>query len=120
MRIISPTAHGIIDYFLVIFLALSPTIFSMEGTLATFTYALSGVHLLLTILTANSTGLIKVIPFRIHGLIEIVVALALTAVAFYFNNQGSTLGFYFYLALVVAILLVFILTNFRGVVSKVA
>ncbi len=119
MRILSATTHGIIDYFFVILLALSPTIFHMEGGLATFTYTLAGVHLLLTIFTNFKPGLIKLIPFRVHGLIEIVVALALAGVAFYFYEQGSTLGFYYYMAITIIILLVFSLTNFKGNAGKI-
>ena len=114
MRILSATTHGIIDYLLVLFLAASPSLFHMEGVLSTITYSLAGIHLLLTILTNYDPGLIKVIPFRVHGLIEIVVAVALGVLGFYFYNIGSTLGFYFYFALAAAVLVVFILTDFRS------
>jgi hypothetical protein len=112
MKLISPTFHGIIDYLFVIFLAASPILFKMDGNLATFTYALAGVHLLLTILTGFPMGLIKVIPFPLHGLIELLVALALIGVSMYFNHIGDMLGFYFYIWLAVAILLIFFLTDF--------
>ncbi|RYD92596.1 MAG: hypothetical protein EOP54_20565 [Sphingobacteriales bacterium] len=114
MKIISTKFHGILDYLVVIFLAVSPMLFKMEGFLCSFTYALAGVHFLLTILTRYELGLIKVIPFRIHGLIELVVSLALVGVAFYFNSQGNTLGFYFYIWLGVVILRVFFCTDFLG------
>jgi len=82
MKFISPKIHGIIDYLVVVFLLASPTIFGFTGLLATFTYALGGVHLLLTILTAYSAGLIKVIPLALHGLIEFVVGVVLIVLAF--------------------------------------
>lgn len=112
MKIISSKVHGILDYIVVVFLLASPTIFKMEGMLATFTYALGCIHFLLTILTNFELGIIKLIPFRIHGLIEIIVAVALVAVAFWFYSQGSTLGFYFYFVVALLILVVFVLTNF--------
>ncbi len=114
MKIISSKMHGILDYATVIFLLASPALFKMEAPLSTFTYALSSVHLGLTILTNFELGLIKVIPFRIHGLIEIVVALALAGVAFWFYNSGDALGFYYYMALAIVILIVFILTDFKS------
>ncbi len=119
MRILSATTHGIIDYLLVIFLAASPSLFHMEGWLATFTYVLAGVHLLVTISTDYNPGIIKIIPFRVHGLIEIVVAVVLAVVAFLFYSNGSNLGFYFYMALAIAILLVFILTDFKSNAGRV-
>ena len=114
MKILSAKAHGILDYLLVIFLLASPTLFKMEGHLAMFTYALGGVHLLLTILTAFPLGIIKVIPFRIHGLIELVVAIALGAVALWLREHGNTLGFEFYIGLTTLILVVFLVTDFRS------
>lgn len=117
MKVINSKAHGILDYLTVVFLFLSPTLFGMDGTLATITYTLGVVHLLLTILTAFEFGFIKVIPFRIHGIIEIIVAIALGIVAYWFHTLENMLGFYFYLALAIVILLVFFLTDFTSVTS---
>ena len=114
MKIISSKVHGILDYLTVIFLFSAPTLFKMEGYLCTFTYALACVHFLLTALTNFEVGIFKVIPFRIHGLIELIVSVALIAAAFWFNSNGSGLGFYFYIGLAVVILIVFLLTDFKG------
>ncbi len=119
MKVISSKVHGILDYATVIFLLLSPTMFDMQGSLAIFTYVLGCIHFLLTILTAFEVGLIKVIPFRLHGLIEIVVAIALVGAAFWFRSQDSGLGYHFYLALAVVILLVFTLTDFSSAERRV-
>ncbi|MEO7962027.1 MAG: hypothetical protein ABIR19_10800 [Ginsengibacter sp.] len=113
MKIISPTVHAILDYATVIFLLAAPSLFAMEGPLSTFTYALAGIHFLLTILTSFPLGLIKVIPFRIHGIIEVIVSLALAGVAFWFKSNDSLTGFYFYLVLAVIIMIVFVLTDFK-------
>jgi hypothetical protein len=106
--------HGILDYATVIFLLASPTIFKMDGNLATITYALGVVHLSLTLLTAFEVGVIKVIQFRIHGLIEFAVSIVLIALAFWFNSNNNVEGFYFYTALAIIILLVFLLTDFKS------
>ena len=115
MKILSSKMHGIIDYLFVIFLAVSPTIFKMELPLSYITYALGGVHLLMTILTNFELGIIKVIPFRIHGLIELVVAIGLGALATWYRSAGNDLGFYYFIGLAVVILVVFNLTDFRSV-----
>ena len=113
MKIISPKVHAILDYATVIFLLASPSLFNMESPLSTFTYALAGIHFLLTILTNFPLSLMKVIPFRVHGLIEVVLALALAGVAFWFKSNDSLTGFYFYLVLAVIIMVVFVLTDFK-------
>ncbi len=113
MKIISSKVHGILDYATVIFLLLSPGLFNMEGTLRTFTFVLAGVHFALTALTAFEVGLVKLIPFRIHGILEVVVSIALAGVAIWFRNDGNDLGFYFYAGLAIVIMVVFVFTDFK-------
>jgi hypothetical protein len=107
--------HGIIDYLLIVFVFASPTLFKMEGLLGTITYTLAAVHLLVTVLTNFEPGLIKVIPFRIHGLLEIVITITLAVLSFWFYNNGTNFGFYYYMVLAIAIMIVFILTDFKSV-----
>ncbi|MEO8795782.1 MAG: hypothetical protein ABI390_09965 [Daejeonella sp.] len=112
MKIIAPRLHGFIDYILVVFLLLSPTLFGMTGLLANLTYALGAIHLLLTVFTGFSLGVIKVVPFPIHGLIELVVGIALIVCAFTLFRM-HTLGHFFYAGLGIAVLLVWILTDYN-------
>lgn len=114
MKIISSKVHGLLDYATVVFLLAAPTIFKMEGTLCTLTYILAGVHFALTALTAFEVGLVKIIPFKLHGVIEIVVAVALGGVALWFKNNDNALGFYFYSGLAIVIMIVFLLTDFKS------
>ena len=114
MKILSSKAHGIIDYLLVIFLAASPSLFKMGSPLCSITYALAGVHFLMTILTNFEPGLIKVIPFRVHGFIELVVAIGLGSLSLWFREQGNSLGFYYFAGLAAAILIVFNITDFKS------
>ncbi len=113
MKIIAPRVHGFIDYILVVFLLLSPTLFGMTGLLANLTYALGAVHLLLTIFTAFSLGLIKIVPFPIHGLIELVVGIALIICAFTLFRT-ETFGHFYYAGLGIVILLVWLLTDYNN------
>ena len=113
MKFISPKIHGIIDYLVVVFLLASPTIFGFTGLLATFTYALGGVHLLLTILTAYSAGLIKVIPLALHGLIEFVVGVVLIVLA-YTLFKDDVAGKLFYIVFGTVVLLTWLVTDYTG------
>jgi len=109
---INSKLHGIIDYLVVIFLWASPTLFGLPETAALFTYILGGIHLALTIFTANETGLIKVIPFSLHGWIEFVVSLALVGVAFYLNSIEGELARNFYLGFAAAVFVTWLLTRY--------
>jgi hypothetical protein len=113
MKFISPKMHGIIDYLVVIFLLASPTIFGFTGLLATFTYALGIVHLLLTILTDYDFGLIKVIPFTFHGTIEFIVGVALIVIA-YTLFKDNAVGKLFYVIFGTVVLLTWLLTDYHG------
>lgn len=117
MKIISSKQHGILDYIMVMLLLASPTIFKMDGDLCAITYAFAGAHFLLTILTNFELGIIKLIPFPLHGLIELVVSIAFIFVSFWFNKNGNNLGYYYYLYFAIAILVVFIITDFKGKVK---
>ena len=114
MKIIAPRLHGIIDYVLVLFLLLSPTLFNMDNLLASFTYSLGIVHLLITICTSFSMGFFKLIPFPAHGLIELVVGVALIIVAYTLFRTSET-GNLFYTALGSAILLVWLLSDYTTI-----
>ena len=114
MKFISPKIHGIIDYLVVVFLLASPSYFGFAGLLATFTYALGAVHLLLTVLTNSPLGLIKVIPLPVHGTIELLVGIVLIVLAYtLFKNQPD--GELFYVIFGTVVLLTWLVTNYKGV-----
>ena len=78
IKIIPPVIHGILDYVVVIFLLIAPSVFAgMGATLTVVVYALAVAHLALTLFTRFSAGLFPVLPLKIHALIELVVALGL-------------------------------------------
>ena len=112
MKINSKT-HGFIDFGVVLFLLFSPTIFSLPHLTSQFTYALAIIHLLLTIFTKFEVGIIKIIPFRVHGTIELIVSIALIAVAFYLQNSEGDVARNFYLSFAVAVFLTWALTDYK-------
>lgn len=113
MKILNAKTHGIIDYLVVIFLLAATSLFGLPATTALFTYILGGIHLALTVFTRTDLGLIKVIPFPVHGWIELVVSVALVAVAFYLGDMEGALAQNFYLAFAGAVFLVWLLTDYR-------
>jgi hypothetical protein len=113
MKFISPKVHGIIDFLVVFFLVASPLLFGMNGFVARFTYALALVHLLLTLLTDFSAGLFRVITLRLHGIIELIVGVALIVLGFtLFKDTGT--GKIFYIAFGAAVLLTWLFTDYKG------
>jgi hypothetical protein len=113
MKIISSKLHGILDYVLAIFIFTSPALFSMKGNLCIFTYSLAAIYFLLTFFTNFETGIIKIISFPLHGLVEFFGALALTMYSFWLNRNGNYVGFHYYLYLSIAIIFIFLMTDYK-------
>jgi hypothetical protein len=77
LKIISIKVHGILDYFTVLAFALIPCIFGLTGVPAYLSYTLSGVHFLMSVLTRFPLGLVKIIPVKLHRIVETIVGPAL-------------------------------------------
>ena len=81
MKILNASIHGILDYATVIAFASAPMLLGFSGTAAMLAYLLAGVHLAMTVLTDMPLGLVKIIPMRLHALVEMFVGPSLLAVA---------------------------------------
>lgn len=111
MKLTSKT-HGAIDYLVVIFLLLSPTLFGLKDTTTLVTYALAVIHLLLTITTKFELGIVKIIPFKIHGTIELIVSIVLIGVALYLGSLEGDVSRNFYISFGIAVFLTWLLTDY--------
>lgn len=111
---ISSKIHGIIDYVVVLFLLASPSLFGLPEFTACCTYILAGIHLTLTVLTDFEVGLFKVIPLKVHGMIELIVSLALVGFAFYVGGREGDLARNFYLGFGVAVFLTWLISDYKA------
>ena len=112
MKVLNSRVHGVVDYLVVLFLLASPTLFGLSEDIACYTYILAGVHFTLTILTKFKFGLIKVIPFKIHGIIEYVVGVVLIAAAFLHHLEGVDKTFV--IGFGVAVLVTALITDYKS------
>ena len=71
MKLISPAVHGILDYMTCAFFAAAPSLFGLTGAYATVCYFLAGGYLVISLLTNMPLGLLKAIPFWLHGKLEL-------------------------------------------------
>lgn len=106
--------HGIIDYVVVIFLWLAPTLFNLPLLTSGFTYVLGLIHMTLTLTTEFELGLIRRIPLKVHGLIELIVSLVLVPVAFLLNSLEGERSKHFYLFFALAVFLTWMLTDYHS------
>ncbi len=111
MKVLSPMLHGYIDFLTVVIFAVAPTVFGFDGLPAYIAYALAVIHLVLTLTTAFPKGVVGVVPFAVHGLIEIVVAIVLVILPFVFGWTDAPRNFFIGIGIV--IFLVWLLSDYR-------
>lgn len=116
MKLLTPKMHGVIDYLSVVLLALSPTLFGLTGAGALLAYALAVIHLLMTVLTDFPLGLAKLVPLRLHGVVEILVGVSLVALPWLLARTVDLgeRGRIFYTAFGVVLIGVFAVTDYAA------
>lgn len=115
MKILSPTAHGILDYLTVAFFAVAPTMFGLTGTYATVCYVLAAGYLVISLLTAYPLGIMRLIPFLVHGRLELVSGLVFLASPWLFGfADDSVTARYLFMGAGVVFLLVWFITDWRA------
>ena len=115
MRVIGPLAHGIIDYAMVILLIVGPSVAGFRNPrLTTMSYALAAAHFLLTVITRFPLGVLKSLPFFLHGTIELVVAILLIVLPWLANFSAGVNSRNFFVAMGAIIFIIWLLTDFRS------
>jgi hypothetical protein len=112
MRFIDARAHGIIDLIAVLVFVLAPALFGLGGEPAAIAYSLAALHLLLTLLTRFPMGIWKAIPFFAHGIVELIVGVALLILPTYAGYSPGSPARRFYIAMGAVILVVWALTAY--------
>ena len=114
MKILSPRAHGYVDFLVVIGFIGGPAVFEFEGLPKTIAFALAVVHLLLTTTTNFPMGLVKLVPFPLHGLLEFAVSIVLFALPWLAGFSGDAMARNFYVGAGASVLLAFLITDYTG------
>ena len=119
-RSIGSVSHGIIDYALAILLAVGPSISGFAGThQATWCYYFAAILFALAVVTRYPLGIFKIVGLAIHGFVELLLAICLIAAPWYGRFSAGVLSRNFYWTIGVTMLLLWFLTDFRGVRDRV-
>lgn len=110
---ISVTFHGVIDYIFVFYLVIAPLLLKISDFTKMITFSIAFVHLLLTLLTNFKLGIFRVVSFKIHGIIELVVSLLLIIIAFFLGYIDGNLARNFYLINGICVFLTWLVTNYN-------
>ena len=109
---IRPATHRVLDILTVIGFAVAPFVLRLSGPAAWLAWVLAAVHFLMTLATAfpDRAPAPRPVPFRMHGLVELLVGIVLLVVPFVVGWTGAAR--WFYLVAGILILLVRLGTRF--------
>jgi len=96
MKILTPIMHGFMDYVAVVLCLAAPFVFHFGGVPATMCHVFTLLILALNMVTDVPQGVFKLIPFRLHGIIEsfLYVACAFLPVLLGFADNMYARNFY--------------------------
>ncbi len=114
MKLISPSFHGVLDYATVLIFLAAPSLLSFGEVPRLIAYALAGGHLLISLATAMPLGLLRLIPFPIHGWMERIIGPALIALPFLVGFSGDTMALYFFAGYGAIIIVVALITDYEA------
>lgn len=108
---ISPTAHGALDYSSVGLMLAAPKLLGLKGAARTLSYLFGATYAVVSALTDYKPAIKRVIPFRVHGLIEICSVPALLALPLMLGAWKQAKARNFFLALSATVVTVYSLTD---------
>ena len=114
MKFLKPRAHGYLDYLAVAMLALGPMIFGFTGLPRVLCYVLASAQLGMSLMTAYPLGLKKIIPFTVHGGVEVGVTILLLAAPWLFGFGDHDTARNFFLASGIGLGLVYMVTDYKA------
>lgn len=114
MKILNPTIHGAMDYALALFFLAAPAIFGFSEAAATISYVVGGVYIGASLITKYPLGLLKLLPFPVHGVIETLMALSWFAFPWIFGFADDIAARNFFIIAAVGLLLVVSCTDYKA------
>src|SRR6202162_5186358 len=113
MRFIDARIHGVLDIVVILVFLLAPAVFGLGASPAAIASALAAVHLVMTLLTRFPMGIRKVIPFFVHGIVELIVGVVLVVLPTIEGYAPGSPARRFYTLIGAAILVIWALTAYR-------
>lgn len=111
---LNPRTHGYLDYLGVLFFFVAPSLFGFDEKVANLSYIIAVAYLAMVLLTAYPLGLMKWIPFPIHGGVELALGAFLVASPWLLRFSQAPMERNVMLITGLAILGVWFLTDYRA------
>jgi len=115
VKVLGPRAHGYVDYLVVLGFLAAPQLFDFPVAPQVACYAAGCLHLLVTAGTAAPFGLVRAIPFPLHGILEFAVSIVLVATPWLLGMSGDASVRTFFVGSGMFVLAAFLVTDYRRV-----
>jgi hypothetical protein len=113
MRFLNARIHGILDVITILVLALGPFLAGLGGPVALIAWTFAALHLILVLITRYPLGRFPVVPFVVHGLVEMIVGVFLLLVPVIGGYGAGSPGRRFYTIVGAFVLVVWAITAYR-------
>lgn len=114
MHFLSPKYHSFIDIAAILALLIAPSAMDFPREAATTSYILAAAYAVLVALTAYPLGIAKVIPFTVHGTIELVLSPLLIAMPWLAGFSADEPARWFFVAMGAALFVVWLITDYKA------
>src|SRR4051812_14845414 len=74
VKMINPFVHGVLDYGLAALFLLLPGLLEFGATASAVSHVIGGLYIVGSLITRYPLGLVQLVPFRTHGVLESVMA----------------------------------------------
>lgn len=118
MKILNARVHGYLDFVVVALFLAAPSMFGFGGRPQIACYVVAAVHLALSLVTAYPFGLLKLVPFPAHGVVELLVIPSLAALPWVLGFSEVLAARNFFLASAGLVAVVVVLTNYKAADAK--
>lgn len=114
MKFLSPKVHGILDMLVTVVLFIAPSLFDFGREASAISYVLGAVYVVVILATAYPYGLVKLMPFTVHGAMELVLSPLLIAMPWIAGFGYDRAGRGFFVAAGILLFLVWLTTDYKA------
>ena len=111
MKPITPKSHTVVDVLFCLAMIAAPMALRFGGTPATLCYVIGGGYFVFAMLTNTPIAPVRLIPFRVHGGVEIVAGLGLLAAPWIFGFSDVDVAKWLFVGAGIVTFIVFSLTQ---------
>lgn len=113
MRVLSARIHGYLDFVIVAVLVIGSLAVGLGGSPLLIAWLTAAVLLIVTLATRFPMGVWRAIPFFVHGLIELAIAVFFVQLPFSAGYGPGSPARRFYVAMGALVFLVWVLTDYK-------